>query len=619
MVFAEFPATAGLEFKPGRAQSVPGATFALALMALLILGTCLSACGGGGGGSAGDRAPRALRIVISPTSATVVPGATKHFDATVLNANNSGLIWSVSDENGGDATVGTISGSGVYRAPDTVPTPDVVTIRATSREDSSKSASARVKILTVCSASDDAAVTASHASAFPSPDDANAVPVAGGTSTPALAADHKIAAQTESYDCSSIEPGGMLTLAAGTRGPLAVRNCEGTAANPIIIRNDPEGTGPTVISRASGPEGAFVLSCNDCIGVAIDGGYKWQGAPAGKTYGIKVTMTGGGAPSAFLKIAGLSRFVTIRNVEIDGAWPSLASNGIGISVNDHMVKRVDHPDRWREGILIEDTYVHDVEGEGMYIGPSFKDGDLPLRNIEVRNNLVEDIGWEGINTKSMWAGDNRVHHNVVRRTGKNGVTSKPLQYSGISNNGGTVKIYNNWVETTGTHGIHVWTSNGPKASAGMGPFDAHIWNNVVVNAGGLWRSFMAKSYGINVGAENDVEKPVPHIYSNTIVNSRQGAVNMNRNVGKGFVRDNIAAGSGSNPVIAVPDFVDVINNRVGGISQIEFVDPGRKNFRLKVGSPARNSATNNFPPNDFADVTRPKDGAADQGAFEGGN
>jgi hypothetical protein len=617
MVFAEFPATAGLEFKPGRAQSVPGATFALALMALLILGTCLSACGGGGGGSAGDRAPRALRIVISPTSATVVPGATKHFDATVLNANNSGLIWSVSDENGGDATVGTISDSGVYRAPDTVPTPDVVTIRATSREDSSKSASARVKILTVCSASDDAAVTASHASAFPSPDDANAVPVAGGTSTPALAADHKIAAQTESYDCSSIEPGGMLTLAAGTRGPLAVRNCEGTAANPIIIRNDPEGTGPTVISRANGPEGAFVLSCNDCIGVAIDGGYKWQGAPAGKTYGIKVTMTGGGAPSAFLKIGGLSRFVTIRNVEIDGAWPSLASNGIGISVNDHMVKRVDHPDRWREGILIEDTYVHDVEGEGMYIGPSFKDGDLPLRNIEVRNNLVEDIGWEGINTKSMWAGDNRVHHNVVRRTGKNGNTSKPLQYSGISNNGGTVMIYNNWVETTGTHGIHVWTSNGPKESAGMGPFDAHIWNNVVVDAGGLWQPFMSNSFGISIGAQAGCEKPIPYVYNNTIVDSRQSGIRLTDNVGAGFVRDNIVAGGSGDASIVAPRFVEVVNNLVGGVSLMEFVDPTRLNFRLGVTSPAWNRGSDLFPPTDFDDEARPKDGAPDPGAYEG--
>ncbi len=60
----------------------------------------------------------------------------------------------------------------------------------------------------------------------------------------------------------------------------------------------------------------------------------------------------------------------------------------------------------------------------MYVGPNYSDGDLPLRNIEIRNNLVEDTGWEGINTKSMWAGDNRIHHNVVRRAGKNSVNGE---------------------------------------------------------------------------------------------------------------------------------------------------------------------------------------------------
>jgi hypothetical protein len=51
---------------------------------------------------------------------------------------------------------------------------------------------------------------------------------------------------------------------------------------------------------------------------------------------------------------------------------------------------------------------------------------------------------------------------------------------------------------------------------------------------------------------------------------------------------------------------------------MNFVDPGRANYRLKIGSPARNQGTNEYPDKDFNDVSRPKDGAADQGAFEGG-
>lgn len=56
---------------------------------------------------------------------------------------------------------------------------------------------------------------------------------------------------------------------------------------------------------------------------------------------------------------------------------------------------------------------------------------------------------------------------------------------------------------------------------------------------------------------------------------------------------------------------------MGSVAQMEFVDPIRMDFRLKVSSPARNAATSEFPPTDHADVPRPKEGAADQGAFEG--
>lgn len=435
---------------------------------------------------------------------------------------------------------------------------------------------------------------------------------------PATAAERVITTSASKFDCAAMKPGDVVTLAAGTRGPLVIRNCKGTSSNPIIIRNDPNGNGPAVMRRSGGPEGGFVLNCMNCTGVAIDGSYKWKGAPSGKTYGIKLTMSGGGSPTAFLRIGGLSRFVTIRNVEVDGAWPALARNGSGIRVNDNTVNRSANPGLWREDILIEDNYVHDVAKEGFYIGPNYREGDLPLRNVEIRNNRLEDIGFDGMNAKSMWEGDNRIHHNVVLRAGKNATdSSKSSQYSGIKNISGTVKIYNNWVETTGQHGISVWTQDGPKASEGRGPFEAHVWNNVVVDAGVLWRPFMLRAYGISVGAQDGTEKPLPFVYSNTVVGARDGAINIGSNVGPGYVRDNIAAGSGGNPVIAAPGFVDVTNNRIGSMSQLEFVDPARLNFRLKSSSPARNEGSNNFPQTDYDGVPRPKEGAADQGAYEG--
>jgi hypothetical protein len=439
-----------------------------------------------------------------------------------------------------------------------------------------------------------------------------------GASSMAVAADHKISAQVTKLDCKSFKPGDTVTLASGTRGYLVISNCSGTASNPIVIRNDPDGNGPTVIRRASGSKGGFLLSCMSCIGVEIDGSYKWNGAPAGKTYGIKITMTGGAGPSAFLRIGGLSRLLTIRNVEIDGAWPALNSTGSGIRINDENINRSRYPGLWREGILIEDNFVHNIESEGMYIGPNYSTGGLPLRNIEIRYNLVEDIGFEGINSKSMWEGNNSIHHNEVRRTGKHdGESNKNSQYSGIKNISGTVKIYNNWIETTGQHGISVWCQDGPKISENRGPFEAHIWNNVIVDAGALWRTFMLDSAGIHLGAQNGCEKPIPYVYNNTIVNSRKSAISLSNNVGAGYVRDNVVAGTGGNPVISVPGFVNLTNNRVGTVTDLAFVDAARRNFRLSVNSPAHNQGGSGFPNSDFDDAARPKDGAPDQGAFEG--
>jgi hypothetical protein len=588
-----------------------GRTCVIALSAWLGACLCLSACGGGGA-SERNVAPRTLRIELRPSSATVQAGDTERFDAIVTNATDTTVTWSVNGQEGGSAAAGTITAAGVYTAPDVIPASETVTISATSRQDSSRTATASVSFISTCSG-------AAAAAAFNAPG-AFAFSIIDNRVEPLrtiAGANHAVVNNVAEFECSSVAPGDMITLASGVRGPLTIRNCNGTPSDPIIVRNDPDGNAPTEIQRTSGSGGGFLLACDDCVSVVIDGSYKWQGAPTGKTYGIKVTMTGGEGPSAFVRIGGLSRFVTIRHVEVDGAWPRLGSAGSGIRVNDHSVKRSEHPELWREGITIEDNYVHDVRREGMYVGPNYADGDLPLRNIEIRYNRVEDTGWDGINTKSMWAGDNLIHHNEVRRAGKNDDSpGDSTQYSGIKNMSGTAKIYNNWVETTGQHGIAVGTQDGPKISEGIGPFEAHIWNNVIVDAGALWRPFMTGSFGISVGAQDGCEKPVPFIYNNTIVNPRQGGINVRENAGEGFVRDNIVAGVGVNPAISVPGFVELQNNLIGPVTQMQFLDPDDLDFRLNVQSPARNQGGATYPPTDFDDVARPQGGAPDQGAFE---
>jgi hypothetical protein len=91
-------------------------------------------------------APSAVGITISPTTTTVRVNRTRQFTANVQNSANTSVIWEVNGVNGGNSTVGTISSSGVYRAPGSVPTPALVTVSATAVADQTKKASASVTV-----------------------------------------------------------------------------------------------------------------------------------------------------------------------------------------------------------------------------------------------------------------------------------------------------------------------------------------------------------------------------------------------------------------------------------------------------------------------------------------
>jgi len=97
-------------------------------------------------GQALQGSPQPVSVTISPTSATVRISKTKQFTATVQNTANTAVTWQVNGITGGYSTVGTISASGLYKAPGSVPSPATVTVTAVSVVDPSKSASATVTI-----------------------------------------------------------------------------------------------------------------------------------------------------------------------------------------------------------------------------------------------------------------------------------------------------------------------------------------------------------------------------------------------------------------------------------------------------------------------------------------
>ncbi|MBZ5569132.1 MAG: Ig-like domain-containing protein [Acidobacteriia bacterium] len=88
----------------------------------------------------------ALPISITPTTAAINLSGTVQFTATVTFSSNTTVTWEVNGTSGGNASIGTISSSGLYTAPASIPNPNIVTITAVAQADTTQTASATVTI-----------------------------------------------------------------------------------------------------------------------------------------------------------------------------------------------------------------------------------------------------------------------------------------------------------------------------------------------------------------------------------------------------------------------------------------------------------------------------------------
>jgi hypothetical protein len=99
----------------------------------------------GGCGGSSSSTSSSQPVTISPTSATVTISGTQQFTATV-QATDTNVTWQINGTTGGDATHGTISGTGLYTAPAVVPSTPVVTVTAISVANANFTADASVSI-----------------------------------------------------------------------------------------------------------------------------------------------------------------------------------------------------------------------------------------------------------------------------------------------------------------------------------------------------------------------------------------------------------------------------------------------------------------------------------------
>src|SRR6266849_9470902 len=114
----------------------------VALSALLIAG-----CSGTSAPNNQPPPPAGVQVSVSPPTANIRAGDSFPFSAAVSGTTNTAVTWSITGTAGNPPVIGTITSSGSYTAPATLPNPNSITVRATSAADTSVSGSSSVTLL----------------------------------------------------------------------------------------------------------------------------------------------------------------------------------------------------------------------------------------------------------------------------------------------------------------------------------------------------------------------------------------------------------------------------------------------------------------------------------------
>lgn len=88
-----------------------------------------------------------IGITVSPTQANVGLGASQLFTAAVTGTTNIGVTWSLSGLSCAGTACGILTAGGLYTAPAILPNPAIVFVKATSKADTTKSATATVSLI----------------------------------------------------------------------------------------------------------------------------------------------------------------------------------------------------------------------------------------------------------------------------------------------------------------------------------------------------------------------------------------------------------------------------------------------------------------------------------------
>jgi hypothetical protein len=217
----------------------------------------------------------------------------------------------------------------------------------------------------------------------------------------------------DDYFNNKIPPGGKILIAAGDYDEIWIE-CQnsGTKNNPIIITNY-NGQVKTNLLKIAGLNYFKLTGKNDLKAktgdpsyVGHDGGYAYS---QGK-YGIYIDNEWQNTNKFLLeitskKIKGSEVSQMCSNFEIE--YIESGNGGYSNVIKANNEKYIS------ENIKIHDCYIHDTDGEGIYMGNTSNQGEQGIfRNVEIFNNRILRTGLDALQLVQT-SGETKIHNNVL--------------------------------------------------------------------------------------------------------------------------------------------------------------------------------------------------------------
>ena len=245
---------------------------AFLLLALIILQL---SCGGNSGNGPEPPLPPAVSIVVTPATSTLDQLESATLAATVHNATNTTVSWSVQEANGGSVT-----GAGVYTAPGSAGTFHVV---ATSAADTSKTATCTITVrdVSITIEPTTAVVVAREAKSF--------------TATVTGSVDKGVSYSVQETAGGTIDAAGVYTAPAQAGAYHVIATAHANSSRSAVAGITVSAPVPLITSTApasaeEGSEYTYAVVATDPAGTAIT--YALDVAPTGATItGNTITWT----------------------------------------------------------------------------------------------------------------------------------------------------------------------------------------------------------------------------------------------------------------------------------------------------------------------------------------